>query len=259
MSLPRRALLLAVPALLSGCLEQFEDGGALVNVFSTHHATPDEMGFPNRGEDNMPRVYDAEDGWQITLLESYVTISAVTLIGCDGTAHPLKMFWGPCPEDLRTEDLDTLTVAGLDANPGSYCSFEVTYGPYQTPVIDEETPTQHEIPDNVDAIDGATVYLRGAATKEGEETVQFELSSSDEVTVVLDISELEGPGLPMRIDQRENFPKELTITKTYDRFLDGADWENFEPDPAERQFDDVLEDQTRVVAGQEVDPGMFMQ
>jgi hypothetical protein len=240
--------------LLTGCLDRFEDGGALVNVFSTHHATPLNNGFPDRGEDNMPRVYDSQDGWQITLLESYVTIEAVTLVGCDGTPLPLNMFWGPCPEDLRSTDLDTLTVAGIDANPGTYCELQVTYGPYKTPVIDPEAQeTQHEIPEN-NAIAGSTVYLRGAATKEGEETVQFELRSEDSVTVTLDLSEIDGPGAPMRINKDENFPKELTISKTYDQFLEGADWNNFDANLMEGSFDDVLDEQTRVVEGTVLDP-----
>jgi hypothetical protein len=257
----RRVLVPAAALLVTGGLEHFEDGGAFVNVFSTHHATPDEDGvFPDRGDDDMPRIFEVGDGWQVTLLESYVTIAGVSLIDCEGIEHPLNMFWGPCPEDLRSRDLRILTVAGSFFRPTQFCALEVTYGPYETPVVDEdaEETTQHEVPENADAIRGATVYLRGAATHENGDVVPFELTTGQEVTVSLDLSELEGPGRPLTVRKNENFPKELTISKTYDRFFDGADWETFDAGDAQRQLDAILATETRVVAGQIVDPEMFM-
>src|SRR5687767_6486581 len=86
----------------SGCgtLDQLEDGGATVYVFSTHHATPIDGIFPARGEEDMPRVFDNDLGWQITLQESYITTASVTLVRCNSEPVPLNMFWGPCPEDM---------------------------------------------------------------------------------------------------------------------------------------------------------------
>jgi hypothetical protein len=259
----RRATRLTACSVLSlgltGCLEDFEDGGALLNVFSTHHATPAQGAFPYRGDDSMPRVYDGGGGWEVTLLESYLTIEAVTLIACNGIEYPLNMFWGPCPEDLRSEDLATLTVAGVNARPGDYCGLRVSYGPYQEPVIDEDAEeTRHEVPDNVEAIQGATIYLRGGANLEGQdEPISFELATSEMVVVELDLSELEGPGAPMNVARKENFPKELTVTKTYDKFLQAADWSNFDDALIESQLAEILEAETRVVLGQTIDPTMF--
>lgn len=252
--LPLAAFSLIVP----GCLDQFEDEGALVHVYSTHHATPENGLFPRRGEDNMPRVFLHESGWEITLTESYITISDVVLVGCDGVERPFNMFWGPCPEDLRTEDLATLTVAGLQADPGQYCGLRVTYGPYTEPVVDDDTVTQHRPPANLAAIDGQTLYLRGGVRQDAQsDPIPFELRNDSVVTVELDISELEGPGQPMNVRRQEDFPKELTITKTYDRFFDGVEFDTMDEDLVEQQLDEILREQTRVALGQVISPELY--
>ena len=105
---------------------------------ATHHATPENGSFPGRGEEEEPRVFTTDLGWEVTLLEGYVTISAVTLVACNDSEIELNMFWGPCPEDLKDQDLATLTVAGNRAREGDYCTLRVTYAPYETPVIDED-------------------------------------------------------------------------------------------------------------------------
>src|SRR5690606_34430366 len=129
------ATAMALVLLTTGCgaLDRFEDGGATVFVFTTHHATRDENGLiPQRGDQEMPRVFDTDEGWTVTLLEGYVTISEVTLVACSGSEHELNMFWGPCPEDLKDKDLDTLTVAGNRVGDGDYCGLRVTYAAYET-------------------------------------------------------------------------------------------------------------------------------
>src|SRR5690349_24389152 len=110
-------LALAYGCLLTGC---DDPGGALLYVFSTHHATPEDGMFPDRGAEDEPRQFENDTGCTVTLLESYITISSLTLVGCDGTPSPLELFWGPCPEDLREEDLDTLTAAGGQMPAGHY-------------------------------------------------------------------------------------------------------------------------------------------
>ncbi|MCH9682657.1 MAG: hypothetical protein K0V04_14575 [Deltaproteobacteria bacterium] len=241
--------------LASGCgaLDRLEDGGATVFVFATHHATPENGGFPSRGEHDMPRQFESDQGWGITLLEAYVTISSVTLIGCNGTERPLKMFWGPCPEDLRDEDLDTLTVAGNRVNDGDYCTLRIEYSPYQTPVIDDEDQeTRHQTPTN-DSVQGATIYLNGGARMDGDmESVPFELRSTASMIVDLDLSEIED-GRPLNVAHREDFPKELLISKTYDRFFDGIDFDAFDPAALEQALPGILRDQTRISAGTLVD------
>lgn len=240
---------------LSGCnaFNRFEDGGATVFVFATHHATPEDGGFPGRGEDNSPRIFDNTEGWQVTLVEGYVTISSVTLISCSGAEYPLDMFWGPCPEDLRDEDLATLTVAGTRVPEGNYCTVRVDYSAYQTPVIDESMEeTRHETPAS-DNVEGATIYLRGLANPpDGSDGVPFELVSDAPLSVNLDLTNIEGPGRPLNIAHREDFPKELLVSKTYDRFFDGVDFANLTAEAAEMaesELPELLEDETRVSLG----------
>ena len=235
-------------ALVPGCLEQLEDGGAIVNIFSTHHASPEDGIYPDRGDDEMPRIFSTDEGWTVTLLESYVTMSAVSIVSCNGLETPLNMFWGPCPENMHKKDLETLTVAGLKVDSGDYCQLRVEYGPYETPVIDQDTETQHAVPENT-AVDGATVYLRGAATMgEDGEPVQFELINTKRLVVELDLSEID-EGDPLTVEHRENFPKQLTVSKTYDRFFDSIDFTQFDAEAARKELDDVLEDETFVVEG----------
>lgn len=235
----------------SGCdaLARLEDGGATVFVFSTHHATPEDGVFPFRGDDEMPRQFLNDEGWEITLLESYVTISAVTLVNCNGDQLPLDMFWGPCPEDMRSTDLETVTVAGKKARPGNFCSLLVEYGPYTTPTIsDEGESSRHQTPDN-ESVEGATIYLRGGARLDGGENIDFELRATGTTVVELDLSALEGPGKPMNVGQKENFPKELLVSKTYDRFFDGIDFETYDADEHQDGLLDTLDLESQVQEG----------
>lgn len=246
------AAAMALVLLTAGCgaLERFEDGGATVFVFTTHHATPNPDGsFPGRGDDEMPRVFDNTEGWTVTLLEAYVTISEVTVVGCDGSEHELNMFWGPCPEDIKTQDLATLTVAGNKLGEGDYCGLRVTYAPYETPVVDPDAEeTRHETPANP-SVQGATIYLRGGAQLGDGEFTQFELTSSETVVVDLSLEDIEGEGRPLHVAHREDFPEELLVSKTYDRFFDGEDFTTFDPAAAQARLADVLAAQTRVSLG----------
>lgn len=239
--------------LTLGCnvLDRFEEGGATVFVFTTHHATLENGVFPGRGEDDMPRVYDNAEGWTVTMLEGYVTISAATLVSCGGSEHELNMFWGPCPEDLKFEDLASLTVAGNKVGEGDYCTLRVTYDAYQMPVIDESVEpddTRHQTPANP-AVYGSTIYLRGGAQLGDGEFTQFELTTAERITVDLDLSNLEGEGQPLHVDHREDFPVELLVSKAYDRFFDGVDFDAFDPTATEVLLPQVLEDQTHVSLG----------
>jgi hypothetical protein len=248
----RFPLVIAIGVLaLAGC-DQLDRNGALVNVFAIHHASPEDDTFPDRGADDQPRIFQGEDGWEITLAESYVTIASVELVSCSGSSYDLKMFWGPCPEDLREKDLQTLTVAGLKVPADDYCRLEVEYAPYETPVIDEEADTRHVIPQN-EEVDGVAVFISGIA-KRGEDSVPFVLKNGESFTVDLDLSEIEGPGNPMTVTNTEDFPKELTISKTYDRFFDGIDFTNFDEEALERELDDILAEETRVIAGTTIFP-----
>lgn len=249
----RLALLFAAVSL-SGCLDS--SGGELVTVFATHHASPDGDAFPFRGDDLQPRIFPVGDGWEVTLAESYVTIASTTLVSCGGQEHSLQMFWGPCPEDLRRADLEVLTVSGLKVPPGDYCELQVEYAPYKTPVVDDETDTRHVVP-TLEDVEGDSIFIRGIARRGEDESVPFQLENGENFVVDLDLSNLEGEGNPMTISEGQAFPKELTITKTYDRFFDEVDWENFDEDLLENSVDEVLADQTRVVGGVTISPDVY--
>ena len=124
-------------------------------------------------------------------------------------------------------------------------------------IDDEVQDTRHETPTN-EAVDGTTVYMQGGATLGGDEFVQFELATPDTVVVELDISEIEGPGAPFNVAHREDFPKELLVSKTYDRFFDGIDFDTYDPAAVEARLPDVLEGQTRVSEGTLVSTPMMM-
>jgi hypothetical protein len=240
--------------LLAGC-DAFDSSDALLYVFSTHHATPEDGVFPDRGGEDMPRTFENDVGWEVTLLESYITISSLTVVACNGNAYPMDMFWGPCPEDMRERDLDILTVAGRKMPKGHYCELIVGYGPYTTPEIDPDNPeTLHNVPAS-SGVDGTTVFLRGGANSgvEGDDPVEFEFANGRELTVGLDLSELGGPGEPLYISDDEDFPVELTVSKTYDRYLDGVDFTSFDQDDIEDALDDILADTTRVQEGRSVE------
>lgn len=249
-----RLPLLLLIAAAPGCIDS--GAGELITIFATHHATPEDDSFPFRGDDLQPRVFDLEDGWELTLAESYVTIASTTLISCSGSEHELRMFWGPCPEDLRRADLEALTVAGLKVPPGDYCALEVQYAPYENPIIEEDTETRHVVP-ALEDVEGDSVFLRGIARHATEDDVPFQLENGEDFTVRLDLSELEGPGNPLTIRRDQDFPTEVTITKTYDRFFDQVDWENFDEQLLEDSIDEVLADQTRVTRGLTIPPDLY--
>lgn len=213
--------------------------------------------FPDYGDDLQPRVFDLDGGWELTLAESYVTIASTTLVSCSGQEHSMRMFWGPCPEDLRRADLEVLTVSGNKVPAGDYCELRVQYAPYQMPVIDDETETRHVIP-TLEAVEGDSIFLRGIARREGEEDgVQFQLENGEDFVVSLDLTNLEGEGNPLTIREGQDFPTELTVTKTYDRFFDGVDWDNFDEAALTDTIDEILADQTRVTRGLTISPSLY--
>lgn len=234
-----------------GALEPLEDDGAQLHVFAAHHATPEGGRFPARGENEKPRVFTTDEGWEVTLLEPYVTIIDVAAYDCYGGGDTLEMYWGPCAEDMRQADLDPITVAGLHLPSGEYCAISVHYGPYNPGPKQSPDEVRHPQPTNADVF-GSSIYLRGAAEKEGHDQVQFELRVTGSRWVELDISGIEG-GSPMAVEHKESFPKELTVAKSYDRFFDGIDFSSFDQDEVEDGLMDTLEDETRVFLGSEVD------
>jgi len=234
-TLPRAALACAA---ITGCAA-FEDNAAQVNMFATHHAAPVAGVIPNAGEDDQPRVFDNDEGWTITLVDAYIVTTGARLVRCDSSVFELDLFWGPCPEDLRGEDLELLSVAGLGVPPGEYCELQVDFGPYVRPELGPgaDAPV-HEIPESPQ-VEGASVYLRGLAERNGEQ-VAFEHRATDRVVVEFDLVADDPTGEPTTITTDEGFPKELTTSKTYDEFFLGVDFATYEPAAYDAELGELL-------------------
>lgn len=219
------------------------DGTSLVQVLVTHHATPEDGTFPDRRNGLGDQEFETDTGWTVTLDEAFVVTASTTLHACDGSEIPFDRYWGPLPENLGAPDLDAFTFGGIEVKAGSYCSISVTYGPYEAP---PETARMHEMPDDEEALVGATFYLSGFARK-GDQTVEFELSSTDELVIELPIEADDGG--PLEISGDEAFPLELTLSKTYDRLFDGIDFETMDTIELEANALAVLGLETRLSAG----------
>ena len=244
----RAAAALCLLPALGACslLDGLEDDGSLVNVFVSHHATPRDGEFPNYGTEENPRVFTNDQGWEITLAEAYVTIIGVDVVACSGNATNVDLYWGPCAEDfIKTQDANVVGVGGVQVGAANYCGMTVGFGPFDFEAA-EDGDSAHELPDN-ELVDGTTVYLRGVAEKDGE-MVQFEWSTSKTIIVPLDISTLEAGG-PVKIKHNENFPKDLTIGKTYDTFFSGIDFANYTDADLAATVESSLELDTRAHLG----------
>lgn len=233
-------------SLMGGCdfIEAFKDDGGLVNVYTTHHATPEAGAFPDRGGADKPRLFQNDEGWDIVLTHAYVTTVGASLLHCDGSEMAVELYWGQLPESLAARDLQLEGVGGVQVPPGEYCGVAVEYGPYQPGIIEEG---DHD-PPSTDRLDDATVYMRGSAQKDGVH-IQFEYALADDAEVDLDMTHIMN-GRPLRIADREPFPLDLTVSKTYDRFFDGLDFNDPTAlDILQEQTLYVLEDETRITLG----------
>ncbi|MFO0633470.1 MAG: hypothetical protein U0168_11530 [Nannocystaceae bacterium] len=233
------ALILALATVAPGCdlVEMFDDlehPRTLVSVAVTHHATAQDGSFPYRGGDGEMRVFDTDEGWSVTLLGAYVTTTAVVLHRCDDANVDLELYRGPFAEDFRREDLDMFTLGGVDLGASSYCSATVTYGPY---------PQGASMNGLDPEVEGATFYLDGGATK-GDVTVPFTLRSDAVIAVEVDLSQVQDGG-PLVVHGGEDFPIELVVSKTYDRFFDAVDFEVATTEELQVQVAAALELETR--------------
>ena len=210
---------------------------------NTHHATPADGRFPDLGTHLGDREFDNDEGWTITLVESFVVTADVKVRACDGRTIELERYWGPLPENMEATDLDLFTFAGAEVDPGEYCGLTVTYGPYHP--IDDVTARQHDMPSEPELMHGASYYLNGIATR-GDEMITFELRSEEKVVVDLDLT---ADGGPLLVEDDEAFPVELTLSKTYDRLFDGIDFATATPEDLEQNVLAVLGVETYVSKG----------
>lgn len=248
MSTPRHlvtTILAGALAFSSGCefLEQFEDGGGLIDVYVTHNPTARDGEFPTHPADHF--VVEGDDGWEIIVTDAYVTTTAITLHRCDGAKANADFYWGSKCEDLVGADVQAQGVGTVPADEGTYCSATVTYGPFA-----EDDGGHGGIDDGGQT--GGTVYLTGVA-KRGDVDVPFQLSTFGTATVEVDLSTIEN-GQPFSMDHDQFFNKQLTFSKTYDRFFDGIEFDQLDSMDLERVVVDTLELETDVVFGTEIRP-----
>lgn len=236
----RPALVLVATSMLGACdladlIDNPQGAHTLVSVSVTHHASPENGSFPDRGGEGEMRTFDTDEGWTVALVAAFVTTQAVELGRCEGDAVALDMYHGPLAEDITGRDLELLTVGGIEVRAAEFCDVRVTYGPY---------PTSASMQGLEPLVAGATFYLRGAATK-GDVVVPFEIRSDRTLHAALDVSEIDD-GAPLRVLGDEAFPIELALSKSYDRVLDGIDFASATNADLEAQVAASLELESRV-------------
>lgn len=255
-SLHRRTLLLSASLLIagSGCgaLIDLIDGDsvATVRLFATHAGTPSDGGFPDYGDSLTTRVFTNDMGWQLSLSEVYVTTAEVRLVECSAqVGEAIEMFWGACPEDfVGTDDRASVALGAVTIADGEYCRVDVTFGPYLPP----DGGNDHLNPENP-MIEGNTILITGVARRgEGTELeeVPFQVVSDATVTARANMAELEN-GRPLTLDD-EDFPRDLTILKTYDTFFAGVDFSTATAADIEAAVLAGLEQDTLIYSGSEI-------
>ncbi len=219
--------------------DDVQDDRQFVDVLVTHHATPENGTFPDRGGDGEMRVFTTDEGWQIQLLEAIVVTSSTTLHQCDDDPIAIDTYWGALPEDISQRDLDALTLGSTSVESAEFCGLTVHYGPY--------VPGADAAPRSNVAIDGATIYMKGGASKDGV-VVEFEVRVAEAIDVELDLSRISHGG-PLSVEGSQSFPTELTVAKTYDRLFDGIDFSDVAQADLDAHVLAMLAVETRVSLG----------
>jgi hypothetical protein len=247
--LARRSLLAfcSLVAIASPGCELDWSADATVRFFATHAGTPSADIFPDYGGDGTTRVFMTDLGWQVDLIEVFITTADVQLVRCEeSNGTPIEMFWGPCPEAfVSTDDLDAVPLGAVTVDDGSFCDIDVVFGPFVPPPTGDE-----HIAVGNPMIQDNTFVLNGVARRGEGPTLEeypFSLVSAVEVTARVDVSTLDEDG-PI-ILSKEKFPRDLTIIKTYDRFFDGIDFATATPADLEAAVVAGLEQHTVVFDG----------
>lgn len=210
--------------MLAGCdVDSVVDSRAHVRILAVHHGTPDPAGdYPDYGADEKPRIFTNDQGWEITLFESYFVLTGVAVGRCGGGNERWQTFdmhFGTWAENVRDEDLSPRAIASADLPGAHYCDMQVLYGPF-------EDTTVAESPDTAGVV-GHSAYVQGQAVRDGSDPIAFEVAIPDEILVELDLGAMSPEGDPLRIEGSENLQTDIVVAKTYDRVFDGVDFSNF--------------------------------
>ena len=241
------AAALSSTALFGTLLDAFqEEGTTLVQLMVTHNATPEDGRFPDLADGDL-RTFDTDEGWTVYLQAGFVTTTGASIEECSGAALDFDSHWGSLPESIGATDLDLQSFGAVDVEAGSYCTMTVEYGPF---VPSGDISRAMDMGEDRENVEGSTFYFRGVAQK-GELSVDFEFSSSDPIVVDVDLSKVMNGG-PLVVDAKESFPIDLTLSKTYDRFFDGIDFEGTTSEDLAANVSAMLELETRASYGTRV-------
>lgn len=239
------SLALLALSTVSGCVWFEEDKGGQINVYTAHHGTAVESAFPEYGDEGISRIFQNDLGWTIRLSEAYVTTKSVELLECAGPATPISLYWGPWAEDIiQVGDTMVEGIGGVTSLPASYCAVRVDYAPFQYAEI--TTGGGGNAPANPE-MDGQMVLLNYVAEKDNN-TVSGFFKSGATVSTVIDTSSLDG-GQPITVTDDQRVPVEVTLSKTYDSFFEGIDFNTATEADLEAAVLAALENDTKVTLG----------
>lgn len=237
---------------LGGCEAVFNPT-TTVSLAISHHGTRDETGMlPNFGEPEAARIFVNDAGWEITLAEAVIVMTAAQIESCVGESFDFQLPYGPFPEHQLAQDKDLVDFATVDLPEGEYCKLRVEYGRYQAALAAQAFDTPYTLKGHA-PIEGLTVYLSGTAEREDGtgEVANFGFQTANTAIVELDLSASE-EGHPFTITTKEPGGKALTVAKTYDAFFRGVDFADYDKALVEASLLEVLKAETYVKVGPQV-------
>jgi hypothetical protein len=249
-----RRVVLATLAMMSlASCESLLNPTTKVSLAISHHGTRDANGvLPDLGEPEAARVFVNDKGWEITLAEGMIVMTAAQIESCAGESFDFELPYGPFPEYQLAQDQDLVDFAMVDLPEGSYCKLRVEYGRYQSSLAEQAFDTPYAVQGHA-PIEGLTVYLAGTAQDlaNGSEGANFGFETNQTAIVELDLSTAV-EGRPLVITGKEPGGKALTVAKTYDAFFRGLDFANYDKAAIEAGLLEVLKAETYVVVGPQV-------
>lgn len=250
----RRHVLVAVAMLGLASCEALLNPTTTVSLAISHHGTRDENGvLPNFGEADKARVFVNDMGWEISLSEAVIVMTAAQIESCTGESFDFVLPYGPFPEYQLSLDQDVVDFATLDLPEGTYCKLRVEYGRYQAALAQQAFDTPYAVEGNA-PVEGRTIYLAGtAADVAGDGTVvNWGLETANTEIVELDLSKSQDGERPFTVTGKEPGGKALTVAKTYDAFFQGIDFAAWDEAAVEARLLSVLSAETYVVVGPQV-------